>query len=136
MSIEGVRRELLVRYLDTWLPAVLHGGKRATFAQAWAGSADVEGAEAALRVFAEFADEMRGRRITVVHVAQSLGGLAGRRVPDLDLYSAAGPPGDVLPAALGAARAAGAPLLVHLDADEPPPLPPLAAGKPSELILV
>src|SRR5215467_9119823 len=125
MSIEGVRRELLVRYLDAWLPAVLHGAKRATFAQAWAGPADVEGAEAALRVFGEFADQMRGRRITVVHVAESLGELAGRQRADLDLYSAAGPPATVLPAALTAARAAGAPLLVQLDADDPPPLRPL-----------
>jgi len=57
-------------------------------------------------------------------------------VPDVDVYSTAGSPAAVLPAALGAARAGGAPLLVYLDADEPPPLDPLAAGKPSELILV
>jgi hypothetical protein len=138
MSIDGVQRELLVRYLDTWVAAVLHGARRATFAQAWAGPADADAAEAALRVFVEFADQMRGRRITIVQVAASLDEVERRRpaLPkDLELYTAAGEPAAVLPAALQAARAGGAPLLVHLDADNPPPLRPLATGKPSELLL-
>jgi hypothetical protein len=75
MSIEGLRRELLVRYLDTWVPDALRGTRRATFVQAWPGGADVDGAEAALRVFAEFADHMRGRTLTLVFVAPTLGDL-------------------------------------------------------------
>ena len=69
MSIADVNRELLVRYLDTWTPTALHGARRATFVQAWTGPAGTGVAEAALRVFAEFADRLRGRRLTVVLVA-------------------------------------------------------------------
>src|SRR5829696_7699604 len=75
MSIAGVSRELLVRYLDTWAPAALQGAKRATFAQAWAGEPDAELAETALRVFAEFTDRLRGRRLAVVLVAPSASAL-------------------------------------------------------------
>ena len=68
MTIAGVTRELLVRYLDVWTPAALHSAKRVTFAYAWSGSAGSDDrtqtsdrselhaatAEAALRGFAEF----------------------------------------------------------------------------------
>ena len=88
MSIVGVTRELLVRYLDTWAPGALHGARRATFAQAWSSSppvdvadaarADLDAAEAALRVFAEFADRLRGRRLAVVLVAPETAELTAR----------------------------------------------------------
>src|SRR5947209_2684787 len=78
MSIAGVTRELLVRYLDAWAPAVLSGSKRATFAQSWAGPADVYTAEAALRVFAEFADLLRRHQLSIVLVAELTAEWTGR----------------------------------------------------------
>src|SRR6266536_2387444 len=104
MSIAGVTRELLVRYLDAWTPAALHTARRATYVHA--ADADVETAEAALRVFAEFADRLRTRRLTMVVV--------GAR----------------------AAGAAGAPLLVYFDSDAGGPATDvIGVGKPTELIL-
>jgi hypothetical protein len=129
MSIDGVTRELLVRYLDTWAPAALHGARRATFVQAWAGEPDVEAAEAALAVFGEFADRMRGRRLSIVLLARSTAGL-----PGADAHVVEGGL-ELLPAALKAAGAAGAPLLAYVDTDGEAPLAAVAAGKPGEILL-
>ncbi len=68
--INDVVREILVRQLDAWGPAALHRSKRATFAQAYAGPPDGL-PEAALRVFDEFTDLLRGRRLTAPVVAPS-----------------------------------------------------------------
>ena len=87
MTIAGVTRELLVRYLDVWTPAALRSAKRVTFAYAWSapGTAEdshtrtkstdgestephVATAEAALRGFAEFDDLLRARKLTYVVV--------------------------------------------------------------------
>src|SRR2546430_12280331 len=120
MSIVDVTRELLVRYLDTWTPTALHTARRATFAQYWAGPADVGVAEAALRVFAEFTDRLRGRRLAVVLVAPETDELAARldavqaelgTPPELSVHTVAG---DRLAVALKAAGAAGAPGLAYL----------------------
>jgi hypothetical protein len=146
MPIEAVSRELLVRYLDTWVPAALHGGRRATFAQVWLGSADAEAAEAALRVFAEFGDQIRGRRLTVLHLATDLGDLPERTArvqaepatpPDLAVHAMAGDPAAALKPALSAAQSAGAPLLVYAEGDVPPAWGSSSAlpGKPVELLL-
>src|SRR3954454_23694075 len=75
MRIVGVVRELLVRYLDVWTPTALHA-RRAAFAAA--GPAGAEVAEAALSVFAEFADRMKGRRLTLLVVTPQADGLAER----------------------------------------------------------
>jgi hypothetical protein len=142
MSIAGVTRELLVRHLDTWAPTAL-GARRATFAQAWSGPADVDTAEAALRVFAEFTDRLRGRRLSVVLVAPETGELTGRvesvraeigAPPGLAVHAVAGPPSERLAVALKAASSAGAPLLTYLDVVEVPPA--IADGRPAELFLV
>jgi len=137
MSIAGVTRELLVRYLDAWAPAALHGAKRATFVQGWAGEPDAEAAEAALRVFGEFADRLRGRRVAVVLLAPGAPALA-KRLPDppaeLAVHAVDGGP-DLLPAALKAAGAAAAPLLAFLDTEGVPALSAIAAGKPGEVVL-
>jgi hypothetical protein len=135
MSIAGVTRELLVRYLDAWAPAALHGAKRVTFAMAWAGEPDAETAEAALRVFAEFADRLRGRRLAVVLLAPKAGALAARlpEAPDeLSVHAVDGGP-EVLPVALKAASAAAAPLFVYAEGD--PPLAAVTAGKPGEILM-
>jgi hypothetical protein len=142
MSIVDVTRELLVRYLDTWTPSALHGARRATFVQAWTGPADVGIAEAALRVFAEFADRLRGRRLTVVLVAPETGELTSRldavqaelgTSAELAVHAVAGDPARQLAVALKAAGAAGAPLLAYLDGG-------LSAavtdGRPVEVLLV
>src|SRR5690349_7236665 len=98
MSIAGVTRELLVRYLDAWTPTALHTARRATFAQVWAGAPDLDAAAAAVRVFAEFADRLRGRRLAMVSVAADTTSLARRldRVPappELAVHTVAGNPG-------------------------------------------
>ncbi len=143
MPIAGVTRELLVRYLDTWAPGVLHGARRATFAQAWSGPADVDTAEAALRVFAEFADRLRGRRLSVVLVAPETGELTGRldavarqlgTPPELGVHAVAGSPSERLAVALKAAGSAGAPILTYLDVIDTPPV--VVDGRPAELMLV
>ena len=157
MSIVGVTRELLVRYLDTWAPAALHGARRATFAQAWTPQPDVDAAEAALRVFAEFADRLRGRRLSIVLVAPETAGLTARldavqaqlgTPPELSVHAVAGDPAERLGVALKAAGSAGAPLLVYADitgaditgaditgsAGAVPEV--VAAGRPVELMLV
>lgn len=142
MSIEGVTRELLVRYLDTWVPGALQA-RRATLALAWSGPADVAAGEAALRTVGEFADRMRGRRLSVLAVAPDTTALAARldavqadlRTPaELAVHPVAGDPGERLPAALAAARAAGAPLLAYLDGPDPTPI--AKAGRPAEVLLL
>jgi hypothetical protein len=59
----AVKRELLVRLLDAWLPQALHGTRRATYLDAYATAASVE---AALGVLAEFPDLLARRRLSVV----------------------------------------------------------------------
>ncbi|MGC1214279.1 MAG: hypothetical protein WA890_23845, partial [Micromonospora sp.] len=80
MSTDAVLRELLVRQLDHWLPGALHRSRRATLALAYAGS-DAGGADAALRVVAEFADRLRGRRLTVLVLAEGSEDLPARLGP-------------------------------------------------------
>lgn len=136
MSVTGVVQELLVRYLDVWTPAALHA-RRATFAYA-SGSAAPALPEAALRVFAEFGDRMRGRRLGFVVVTpQIVAGLAGSTT-DLDVFPVAGPADRMLPVALKAAGSAKAPLLAFVDARDVSAglLSAVTPGKPAELMLV
>jgi hypothetical protein len=139
MSIAGVTRELLVRYLDTWAPTALHAARGASFVQVWAGSPDADTAEAALRVFAEFSDRLRGRRLTMVLLGDGTRGLkedlAGLQVelgtpPELSVHVVEG--ADKLQAALKAAGVAGAPLLTYVDGELDLAV---TAGKPSEMFL-
>ncbi len=144
--INDVVREILVRQLDAWGPAALHRSKRATFAQAYAGPPDGL-PEAALRVFDEFTDLLRGRRLTAPVVAPSPDRAALDAVyqeldrpSGLDIHAVEGGV-DTLPAVLTAASAAGAPLLAFLDAATGPPpaaatLAAVAKGKPGELLRV
>jgi hypothetical protein len=137
MSVTGVVQELLVRYLDVWTPTALHA-RRATFAYASTSSAPAL-PEAALRVFAEFADRMRGRRLGFVVVTpDALTGLAAAPA-DLGVFPVGGPPVERLPVALKAAGSAKAPLLAFLDLPDGPSgevLAAVTAGKPAELMLV
>jgi hypothetical protein len=135
MSVSGVVQELLVRYLDVWTPSALHA-RRATFALA---SPTPDLPEAALRVFTEFADRLRGRRLGFVVVAPSIDeGLASSAPAELGVFPVAGPPAQRLPVALKAAGSAKAPLFAFVDADGGLPgdlLAAVMAGKPAELML-
>ncbi|HEX7746969.1 MAG TPA: hypothetical protein VF462_17125 [Micromonosporaceae bacterium] len=142
-----VRRELLVRQLDAWLPAALHRSRRATFAQVYSVADDAT-ADAAVRTVAEFADRLRGRRLALPVLAPSTDALAQRLTevqqelrtpPELSVHVAAGG-ADRLPAVLTAVSAAGAPVLAYVDAvDGPAPAEPVlssvASGRPAELLL-
>ncbi len=137
MSIAAVTRELLVRYLDTWAPTALHSARGATFVQVWPGAPDADTAEAALRVFAEFADRLRGRRLTVVLISEQPANLdqtvaaIESEVKTLSVHTVTGV--DKLGPAVKAAGAAGAPLLTYVDGDLDVSV---TAGKPSEMFLV
>lgn len=140
MSIDGVTRELLVRYLDTWTPTALHAARGATFVQVWAGAPDAETAEAALRVFAEFSDRLRGRRLTMILLGSETQRLREavtqlqtelNTPPELTVHVVEGV--DKLQPALKAAGAAGAPLLTYVDGDLDLAV---TAGKPSEMFLI
>jgi hypothetical protein len=145
MSIVGVVRELLVRYLDVWTPTALHA-RRSAFAVA--GPAGSELAEAALSVFAEFSDRMRGRQLALIVVAPDVDGLAQRLAAaqadlgtpaDLSVHPVAGGPEDRLVPALRAAGVAKAPLLALVDAPQPPPedvTREVRAARPAELLLL
>lgn len=140
-----VRRELLVRHLDAWIPYALHRSRRATFVQAYDGP-DAGLADAALRAFAGFADLMRGRRVAVLVLTADTDDLAvrlGQVQAELPAEVSVHPvPGGVdrLPVALRAAGAAGAPLLAYLDVRHGPTPPaatlaPVGAGRPAEVLL-
>ena len=157
MTIAGVTRELLVRYLDVWTPAALHSAKRVTFAYAWSGSDGRAGrtptsdqsephaatAEAALRGFAEFDDLLRARKLTYLVVGPDAGvGAHLERVQadlatpaNLAVHAVVGQPDQLLAAAMTAAGSGGAPLFVY--ADVAAPVTELhRAGRPVEQIAV
>ncbi|MGC5022608.1 hypothetical protein [Micromonospora sp. DT47] len=142
MSTDAVLRELLVRQLDHWLPGALHRSRRATLALSYAGEPGT--AEAALRVVAEFADRLRGRRLTVLVLAGAgadlparLGAVEATLPADVAVHLMPGDPAR-LPVALKAAGAAGAPLLTVVDGADPDPavLAAAAAGRPAEVLVV
>jgi hypothetical protein len=147
MTAVDLKRELLVRHLESWAPAALHRARRATYAH---GYADADGgalAEAALRVFAEQSDLVRGRELTMVAVGDDVTAVAARlAVPagaaGLTVQTVSGGTDERLGVALKAVGAARVPLLGFLDASavSRPPAPAtmavLAAGKPAEALLV
>jgi hypothetical protein len=100
----------------------------------------VDTAESALRVLAEFADRLRGRRLAMVVVAPDADAVAGRLAtvqselatpPELTVHVLAGDPATALPAALKAVGAAGAPLFGYLESATIP----ATAGKPTDLLV-
>jgi hypothetical protein len=116
----AVKQELLVRYLDFWVPVALGPGRPATYLDGTG-----YGPVAALRVFAEFADLLAGRELSmlVVGAPPADPGVAGLRV-------APAPPD--LSGAVG-----GGPVLAHLAGELPPGLAvALAAARAGELLLV
>ena len=136
-----VKHELLVRLLDATAPALLHSGRRFAYADGYARDAT---ALAALRVFGEFADRLRGRLAVVlagdVHperLAPATAGLPATVTVDV----VPGPCDRTLVPALRAAGAFGGPILAYLDsAGADPPtadtLAVIATGKRADLLVV
>ena len=113
MAANDVIRELLVRYLDLWTPTALRSAHGATFAMLWDGPADAELAAAAVGVFGEFTDRMRGKRLTVLLIADELGPLGALpAVNEFDVHAVR------TPDAAAAFKAAGSPALVYQDRPE------------------
>ncbi|MFI6241222.1 hypothetical protein ACIBEF_15220 [Micromonospora sp. NPDC050795] len=134
-------RELLVRQLTTWLPAALHRSRRATVALA---GVDAAATEAALRLVGGHGDQVRGRQVTVVVLADGapelptrLGPIEAELPAEVTVHLL---PGDAyrLPVAVKAAGAAGAPLFSFVDlpgAVTPKVLTAAANGRTGELLL-
>jgi hypothetical protein len=149
-SVADVKREILVRHLEAWAPAALHRARRATYVHGYA-DAGPELAQAALRVFVEQSDLVRGRELTMVAlgeevaevgallaaVQQEAGAGAG-----LTVHTVPGGTDARLAVALKATGAARVPLLAFLDASagggppEPATVAALTAGKPAEAVIV
>jgi len=129
----AVKRELLVRYLDAWVPAALHGHRRATYLD---GYATGESAEAALGVIGEFTDLLARHALSVVLGAEDATALtvevAGVRQrvptpPGVGVQIVPRPAGGGLPVI---SAPAGSPVLAYLDAaaGQAPPDPAAVAG--------
>jgi three-Cys-motif partner protein len=130
-----VKRELLVRYLDGWVPVALHAGKQAIYVD---GYADLASAEAALRVFGEFPDLLARHRLSLTAVPANRDELAALSAhldgvrdevfgpPGLKVRALPGPADDAVAAAL----ADRGPALCYLDAAgrEPPAWSTVAAA--------
>jgi hypothetical protein len=135
-----VKRELLVRYLDAWVPAALHGSRRATYLDGYASGDSVE---AALGVIGEFTDLLARHALSVVLAAADGPGLAElttevaavrQRVPipaGVTVQLVPRPP-DGRPPVLSAP--AGAPMLAFLDATTAPSEQPPDAGAVGRLL--
>jgi hypothetical protein len=144
MTVGDLKREVLVRHLEAWAPAALHRAKRATYVHGYADSGGGALAEAALRVFAEQSDLVRGRELTMLAVGDDLTGLAtaADAGTGFAVHTVSGGTDARVAVALKAVGAARVPLLGFLDASAAgaPPAPDtvaaLAAGKPAEILLV
>src|SRR3954449_11656107 len=122
MTVADLKREVLVRHLETWAPAALHRARRATYVHGYADADSGASAEAALRVFAEQSDLVRGRELTVIAFGDDVTGVKARldRVGagdvGLTVHTVGGGAGTGLGVALKAVGAARVPLLGFLDA--------------------
>jgi hypothetical protein len=116
----AVKRELLVRYLDFWTPAALGSSRPATYLDT-----TTFGPAAAVRVFAEFADLLAGRELSMLVAGSRPAdpGVAGLRItaPPPDLAGELGP----------------GPVLAHLAGDvDPAVAAAVARGRAGELLQV
>jgi hypothetical protein len=149
MSVDGVKRELLVRHLEAWVPAALHRARRVVYLHGYADEGTT--AEAALRVLTDQADLVRGRELSMVAVGDDLSAVSGRLdavrreagdAPGLAVHVISGGTDRRASIALKAAGATRVPLLGFLDASrasEPPAPATVAAvlaGKPAEVLIV
>jgi hypothetical protein len=124
----AVKQELLVRYLDFWVPAALHTARAARYLDC-----SRRGPAAVLRVVAEFADLLAGRELTVLVAGGPAGGLpTDPQPPGLRIAAAE-------PAQLAAMVRSGgrAPVLAYVEEAMPAELPAALGGAPDgELVVV
>src|ERR687894_153102 len=78
MSVGDLKREVLVRHLEAWAPAALHRARRAVFVHGYADADGGAQAEAALQVFVEQSDLVRGRELTMLAIGEDLTALGPR----------------------------------------------------------
>ncbi|WP_018253397.1 hypothetical protein [Salinispora mooreana] len=146
--MDGVVRELLGRQLEAWLPRAVAQGRPSVVALAYGPGAllaATDSAEAVLGVLAEHANQLRGRQLSVLVLAEGseelparLGAIEATLPAEIAVHLVPGGPAR-LPVAVKAAGAMGAPLLSYLDgagATDPGVLAASAAGRPAELLLV
>ncbi|GAA2540831.1 hypothetical protein GCM10010435_05340 [Winogradskya consettensis] len=145
-SVAAVKREILVRHLETWAPQALHRGRRAAYVHGYADDVP-DLAEAALRVFTEQSDLVRGRELTMLAIGSEVGDVAARLgklppAPGLTVLTIGGGTQERIGVALKAAGALRVPMLGFLDASSasgppsPATLAALATGKPAEILVV
>ena len=151
MTVADLKREVLVRHLEAWAPAALHRARRATYVHGYADAGDGALAEAALRVFTEQSDLVRGRELTMLAVGDDVAATAKRldavqagagAAAGLAVHTVGGGTDARLGIALQALGAARVPLLGFLDASAgteapaPATVAALSAGKPAEALMV
>jgi hypothetical protein len=148
MTVGDLKREVLVRHLETWVSAALHRARRATYVHGYADADGGDRAEAALRVFAEQSDLVRGRELTMLAVGRDVAAVqerlavVGGAAAGLTVHTVGGGTDERLGVALTALGAARVPLLGFLDASagtaapQPATVAALAAGRPAEVLLV
>ena len=151
--MQSVTSELVVRYLDAWVPRMVRSARRATVVRAWPERADGTAAEAALRACGEFADQLAGRRLSLIFLAPALDGLDAHLTEvrrelngaDLDVFAVAGAVGSHLGPVVKAAQAAGGPILGVIEVDPAgtgagaavdAAIAAVRGGKPAELLLI
>jgi hypothetical protein len=125
----AISHELLVRYLDAWLPLALHGHKRVTYVDTGPASA-----AAAARVVCEFEDDLPRHAVTmVVGGTASADEVLARRPPGLTVVPTTGS----LLTALRDAHALDAPAFAWLRWPVPGDLlSTVASGRSTELVLI
>jgi hypothetical protein len=144
--VADVTREVLVRHLEAWAPAALHRGRRAVYVHGWADADSGAAAQAALRVFVEQSDLVRGRELAMVAMAVEVSRLGLPEVPaeaaGLTVHTLAGETDERVGLTLKAIGGARVPLLGFLDSTGSGGAPSLstvaalAVGKPAEALLV
>ena len=149
-SVADVKREILVRLLEAWAPAALHRARRATYVHGYA-DAGPELAQAALRVFVDQSDLVRGRELTMLALGEEVGEVGARLTAiqqeagagaGLTVQAVSGGTDARLAVALKAVGAGRVPLLAFLDATaaggppQPATVAALTAGKPAEAVIV
>jgi hypothetical protein len=124
----SVKHELLVRCLDAWTPAALHGHKRVTYVDV---SGDSASANAALKVFCEFEDLLERHTLTMMVVSGSPHVLSAAAPPGLEIRTLRA--AEELPASL---RGAKGPVFGWFDGafDVSGTLEEMAAHKGSEVL--
>ena len=132
MTVAELKREVLVRHLEAWAPTALHHRRRAIYVHGYADADGGAAAEAAMQVFAEQSDLVRGRELTVLLLGDDVSAPATGSAPGLMVHALSGGTDDRLEVALKAAGAVRVPLLGFLDASAAtaPPASVAAPGTP------